>query len=75
MGITLAIFNWSGKIPVMSDWFIIILIGVIKAGDRYFNRLVDIPSCPDDGFDFSEFNVFFNFSSSIKSKSKDVKIW
>ena len=51
-------FNLSGNIPVMRDWFMIKRSGLISAGDRNFKSCVEIPSWPDDVLVRSEFNVF-----------------
>ena len=45
-GITLAIFNFEGKIPLQSDWLIIKDKGSAISRDISFNKCVDIKSCP-----------------------------
>ena len=43
---TLAIFNFEGKIPLQSDWLIIKDKGSAISRDTSFNKCVDIKSCP-----------------------------
>ena len=45
-GITLAIFNLSGNIPVHSDWLIMWARGAAITGLIIFNSLEDMPSTP-----------------------------
>ena len=58
-GTTLAIFNWSGNISVMRDWFMIKRSGLINTGDKNFKSCVEIPLQPDDALVQSEFIFFY----------------
>ena len=46
MGTTFAIFNWSGNIPVVIDWFIIKVRHSDISFAMYFNITVLRLSCP-----------------------------
>ncbi len=46
MGIIFAIFSLSGKIPVLSIWLIIKVIGLTNITFIVFNSLVEISSTP-----------------------------
>ncbi len=46
IGIILAIFNLSRKIPLLINWLIITVIGLSKAGFIVFINLVESPSNP-----------------------------
>ena len=66
--ITLAIFSFSGNIPVRSDWFMIISRGCVIAGDKNLSSLVDIPSSPDDDLLRKLWIALFRKLPSIRSK-------
>ena len=46
-GFTVALFNESGYIPVLSDWFIITLRGSLISCLIVFSNLFDISSTPE----------------------------
>ena len=46
-GFTLAIFNESGYMPVLSDWFIMTLRGSLISCLIVFSSLFDISSTPE----------------------------
>ena len=71
--ITLAIFNLSGNIPVIRDWFITRVRGFSRAGDINFNNLVDMPSCPDEFFVRKYDKVLATWFSSTREKLKEFK--
>ena len=74
-GITLAIFNLSGNIPVIRDWFITIVRGFSRAGDINFSNFVDMPSCPEEFFVRKDAKVLAMWFSSTREKLKEVKIF
>ena len=74
MGMTFTTVNLFGYIPVISDWLIMTRKGFIKAGDKYFRRNVEIPSCLEDDLLCKLFRVFLKDSLSISSKWKDVRM-
>ena len=59
----MAILRLSGNIPVIRDWFIIRVRGLIRPGEIDFSSLTDIPSCPVDVLVFN-FLIIFEVSSA-----------
>ena len=64
-GITLAIFNSSGKMPVFNTWLINNVSGLIIAGSIILINLEEIPSSPQLFFEGRFCIVFLTVSSSI----------
>ena len=57
-GITLAIFNFLGNIPVTSDWLNIRVSGEIRLGAKNFKNLVEMPSNLDESLVRSDVKIF-----------------
>ena len=64
-GITLAIFNSSGKMPVFNIWFINKISGLIIAGSMILINFEEIPSSPQLFFEGRFCIVFLTVSSSM----------
>ena len=64
-GITLAIFNSSGKMPVFNTWLINNVSGLIIAGSIILINLEEKPSSPQLFFEGRFCIVFLTVSSSI----------
>ena len=73
--IILAIFNLSGKIPVVNDWFNIKVSGDEINGLISFNNIVETLSWPELCFAFNLLIIFFTVSCSISSKLKEHKMF
>ena len=71
----MAIFNLSGNIPVIRDWFITIVRGFSRAGDMHFSNFVDMPSCPEEFFVRKDAKVLAMWFSSTREKLKEIKIF
>ena len=55
-------------IPVSNDWFITIVSGFSRVGNKYFSNFIDIPSCPDEFFICRNERTFVaSFSSMSKA--------
>ena len=74
-GITMAIFNLSGNILVIRDWFITRVKSFSRAGDIDFSYFVDIPSCPGEFFVRKDAKVLPMIFSSTREKFKEVKLF
>ena len=64
---TLALFIFSGRIPVINDWFITRLTGFTSAGDKNLSSLMEIPSCPGNVWFIRDFIIIYMWSSSTIS--------
>ena len=73
-GITFAIFNLSGYMPVIREWLMTTRNGLINGGDRNFKSFVEIPSWPDEDFELMKCKVFTIISSSTKLNRNDDKM-
>ena len=52
-GMTLPSLSLLGKIPVLSDWFIIKVKGLVNTDSSLFNNFNEIPSYPELDFEFN----------------------
>ena len=70
MGTTFAIFNWSGNIPVVIDWFIIKVRHSDISFAMYFNITVLRLSCPQlcERFRLDRYRIVVVLSISLKLK-------
>ena len=74
MGITFAIFNWSGNIPLVIDWFIIRVRHSDISFAMYFNVTVLRLSCPQlcEGFKLDRYRIVVALSINLKLKVDTV---
>ena len=72
MGMTLAILSCSGKIPVVSDWFIIKVRGLIRLLWHNFKILLFSPSIPELDFDFKYLIISQTLFSWIEWNSNTI---
>ena len=71
IGITLASFKDSGKIPVTKDWFMSLEIRILIVLDYYLRSLVGILFRP---IDFLRFNILIMSSSSSGDVGVKMKV-
>ena len=57
-----------------NDWFITIVNGFSRAGDKNFNNFIVIPSCPEEFFVCRDERTFAAWFSSMSVKWNDVKM-
>jgi hypothetical protein len=65
MGMTLAIFNLSGNIPLESDWLIIAVMGCEIMSKQTFRSIPEILSMPELFLGLKAFIILRVVSSSI----------
>ena len=70
-GMTLAISNFSGKIPVHKDWFIISDNVLTANSSMRFRNFVENESWPQLFFDARSFIIFCTVETTVHSKLKD----
>ena len=74
IGVTLAIFQSSGKIPVLIERLTIKVKEGTITGDASFNNLVEIPSRPHDLFSGRAFSNSFSLSFDIWDILKECSV-
>ena len=72
IGITLASFKDSGKIPVTKDWLMNLEIGILIVLENFLRRLVGILFGPND---FLRFNVLIMSSTSSGDAGVKKKVF